>query len=191
MTINLAIIGSDSDLFLFGVKPLSEPCWLIINWTIKTKSQRNWNHNTFHSRKCIWRCLQNGSHSCLDLNVITPHAIIWWHRPGSTLAQAQSHYLNHYWLFIKGVLWHSSASNFTQKVLMNFIHTTCSKITLLKLLPHLLGTNQLNSVTWTPYLVTWQLQVFWGCPCHVVWYKKFPNKHSTKTTAIHYTSSQA
>ena len=44
---------------------------------------------------------------------------IWRHRSRSTLAQgmaccltAPSHYLNQYWIFIKGVLWQSSGSNF-------------------------------------------------------------------------------
>ena len=43
----------------------------------------------------------------------------WWHRFGSTLSHllplcltASSRYLNHYWLIIKGILWHLHKSNF-------------------------------------------------------------------------------
>ena len=48
--------------------------------------------------------------------------IMWWHRPGSTLAQvmtccltAPSHYLNQCWLIISEVQWHSVENNFTRK----------------------------------------------------------------------------
>ena len=48
-----------------------------------------------------------------------PSGIIWRHRSGSTLAQvmacclmAPSHYLNHCWLIIRKVLWHSRESIF-------------------------------------------------------------------------------
>ena len=36
-------------------------CWLIVNWQhISMKFESKGNH--FHTRKCIWRCLQSGSH---------------------------------------------------------------------------------------------------------------------------------
>ena len=50
---------------LFGAKPLSKPCWVIVNWTLRNKLQWNLNQNdkTFHSRKCIWKFrLSNGGH---------------------------------------------------------------------------------------------------------------------------------
>ena len=71
-----------------------------------------------------------------------PGEVLWWHRPGSTLAQvlaccltAPGHYPNNFWL-IKSDLWPSPQSNFTRSVL-NLIHNSCSEITLLELLPQL------------------------------------------------------
>ena len=55
------------------------------------------------------------------VNSLWPSDVIWWHGSRSALAQvmacclkAPSHYLNHCWLMISGVLWHSPDSNFTE-----------------------------------------------------------------------------
>ena len=53
-----------------------------------------------------------------------------------------SHYLNQHWLIINGVLWHSPKINFT--VPMISTHRMCLKNTLVKLLPHLPGANELT-----------------------------------------------
>ena len=57
----------------------------------------------------------------LVVNSLWPSDAIQWHRLWSTLAKVkawcpmrQSHYLNQCWLTLKGVLWHSSESNFTR-----------------------------------------------------------------------------
>ena len=49
------------------------------------------------------------------INSLWPSDTIWWQRSGSTLAPvmdccqtAPNHYLNHCWLIINNVLWHSS-----------------------------------------------------------------------------------
>ena len=55
-----------------------------------------------------------------DINSLLPGDALWWYRSWSTLAQimaccliAPSHYLNHCWLLISKVLWHSPESNFS------------------------------------------------------------------------------
>ena len=88
------------------------------------------------------------------------------HRSGSTLAQVMacclmvpSHYLNQCWIIISGVLWHPPRGNFT-KVLMKLIHNICWEITLLKLLPHLPGANEL---IYGGHMASWNLvNIDWG-----------------------------
>ena len=61
---------------------------------------------------------------CSSLNdSLRPSDAIWWHRPGSTLAQAMacclmapSHYLNQSWLIVSKAQWHSSKGNFRKKI---------------------------------------------------------------------------
>ena len=76
----------------------------------------------------------------------------WWHYMvtwiGSTLTQvmacclmAPSHNLNHYWLIINGVLCH--VRPISQEMLKMPIHRISLKNTLVKLLPHPLGANEL------------------------------------------------
>ena len=55
-----------------------------------------------------------------------PIDAIWRHRSGLTVAQIMawcltvpSHYRNHCWLIINGVLWHSLESNFTRDLIRN------------------------------------------------------------------------
>ena len=57
----------------------------------------------------------------ISINSLWPSDTMWRYRPGLTLAQIMdwclmvpSHYLNQYWLFIKGILCHSNESNFTR-----------------------------------------------------------------------------
>ena len=75
---------------------------------------------------------------------------IWRYRSGSTLAQVMAcclrepnHYLNQCWLIVKYVRWHSAESNFVRSV-PELILDMCLEITLLKLLPHLPGANELT-----------------------------------------------
>ena len=56
----------------------------------------------------------------LEFNSLWPSDTIWWQRSGSTLVQvmaccltAPSYYLNHCWLIISKVQWHSPEGNFT------------------------------------------------------------------------------
>ena len=55
---------------------------------------------------------------------------------------APRYYLDQHWLIIRVVPWHSPGSSFT-RMLMNLICNMCLEITLLKLLPHLPGVNEL------------------------------------------------
>ena len=64
---------------------------------------------------------------------------------GSTLVQimtccltAPFHYLSHCWLIMKAVLWHPHESSFTVRA-MDCIGNTRSEITLLNILPYILG----------------------------------------------------
>ena len=75
----------------------------------------------------------------LWVNSLWPGDTIWWHRFGSTLAQvmaccltAPSHYLNQYWVVIKGVPWNSSECNFSRSD-HELIHNTCLDITLFEI----------------------------------------------------------
>ena len=79
--------------------------------------------------------------------------VIWWQRSGSTLASVMAcclmapiHYLNQCWLIIKvfcGIhLW----AILQEKVFMTLFCYMHLEIILLKLLPYLPGTNELNSV---------------------------------------------
>ena len=92
---------------------------------------------------------------------------LWQHRSGSTLARAMayclmaSHYLNRCWLIIKGVVWHSPESNFTESAFKHNI--MCSKIILLKALPHLHWINKLIRVT--------------SSKRHLKWISKWRNMH--------------
>ena len=82
----------------------------------------------------------------LWVNPMRPSDAVWWHRPGSRLAQemacclmAPSHYLNRCWLVIKGVLWHLPECNFKSHI------TNVSRLHLfLKLLAILPGANELT-----------------------------------------------
>ena len=63
--------------------------------------------------------LYNPSGNCI--NSLWPGGTTWWHRSISPLAQimawcltSPSHYLNHCWLIITEVLWHSAGGNFTE-----------------------------------------------------------------------------
>ena len=86
-------------------------------------------------------------HNALNSNTLWPGDAIWQHRSGSALAQvmvwcllALSHYLNQYWLIIRGDLWHMKT---------NFIGSAQdinSSIEFKKLLPHLPGANKLNLI---------------------------------------------
>ena len=77
----------------------------------------------------------------------------WQHRPGSTLAQimvccltSPSHYMNQYWLFVKGVVWHSAESNFIRHAhALN--PSNVSGDCILKSLPYHPGDNELKSCT--------------------------------------------
>ena len=71
----------------------------------------------------LWGCLKmKFIQQNFDLiNSLRPSDAIWRHRSGSTLAQvmacclaAPSHYLNHCWLIISKVQWHSSEGNFVR-----------------------------------------------------------------------------
>ena len=95
----------------------------------------------YPSNCSIFPWLQLADFNCHQIIIIWPSDAIWWHGPGSTLAQvmacclkAPSHYLHQCWLIFKGVLWHSLESNIAISM--------CSEITLLKLLPHLPGANE-------------------------------------------------
>ena len=73
----------------------------------------------------------------VSINSLWSSGTMWWHRSGSTLVRVMafcrtspSHYLNHCWLIIRGVLWHSPERNFAKKMLMNLIHNACPNITL-------------------------------------------------------------
>ena len=84
--------------------------WLLMAW----RHQEPW-----HQQAWYWPNLHGIFHHLLS-NSLWPSAAIWWHRPGSTLAQvmawchqAASHYLNQCWVTITGVLWHSPQTNFT------------------------------------------------------------------------------
>ena len=90
-TQNLVNIGSGKSILvraitchLLGAKPLPEPM-LIVNWTIRNKVHWNYNQNSlkyFLSRKCVWKCLQNGSHfihasSCEGISVACGWCLQW------------------------------------------------------------------------------------------------------------------
>ena len=56
---------------------------------------------------------------CIFFNSLWPSDAMWLQWSGSTLTQVMAcclmvpiHYLNHYWLIINEVLWHSAGSNF-------------------------------------------------------------------------------
>ena len=64
-------------------------------------------------------CCEPPAYGSELLNSLWPRDAIWWHWFGSTLIQAMacflaapSHYLNQYWLIIKGVPWNSPMSSF-------------------------------------------------------------------------------
>ena len=84
-----------------------------------TKSSRRWYKSRINVAEvsnttiCPWE---------MDFmfNSLWPSDILWWHRSGSTLAQAMacclmapSHHLNQFWFLISQVLWHSPKYNFT------------------------------------------------------------------------------
>ena len=86
-------------------------------------------------------------------------------RFGSTLAQmidwylmVPSLYLHQYWLIIKGVIWHSSESNFI-KVLMNLLCNRCAEIILLKSLSQCQGANELTHWGWATHICVSKLTI--------------------------------
>ena len=63
------------------------------------------------------------------VNPLWPNAPIWWHRPGSMLAQATvwcmmapGHYLTQCWLLINEILWHSPEKIFTASPQANILY---------------------------------------------------------------------
>ena len=99
----------------------------------------------YRQRGCIVRIhpLWYGT-SCIDISISDA---MLRHRSVSTLVHVMasclttpSHYLNHCWLLIDEVLWHSHVIYLTtilQQSLMISIHNTSLKVTLSKLLSHL------------------------------------------------------
>ena len=74
---------------------------------------------------CWMFCLILSFHidTAQGINSLWTSDAIWRHRSGSTLAQvmgccltAPSHYLNHCWLTISKVQWHSSEGNFSRDI---------------------------------------------------------------------------
>ena len=91
-------------------------------------------------------------------NSLWPSGAIWWQRSESTLAQimaccltAPSHYLNHCWLIISKVQWHSISQEMPQPLITEI----CSKITCLKCHSNFPGANELT--------------IWGGVWCGVVW----------------------
>ena len=88
-------------------------------------------------------------------NSLWPSDAKWRRTPVLTLARviacwlmAPNHSLNQYWLFIKGMLMHSSQSNFTRIAHERLpICNVCSEVSLLKLLPHPPVLHELNTLT--------------------------------------------
>ena len=86
-------------------------------------------------------------------NSLWPSGAIWWQRSESTLAQvmaccltAPSHYLNHCWLIISKVQWHSISQEMPQPLITEI----CAKITCLKCHSNFPGSNELTrcGVVW-------------------------------------------
>ena len=88
----------------------------------------------------------------IPINSWWPSDAIWQQRPGPTLSQvmawclmAPSHYLNQCWPLITEVLWYTLESNFTSPKLLFSMRSL--KMTFLKSLPCLPGTNKLDRIT--------------------------------------------
>ena len=108
---------------LFGANPLPEPMLTYCQLDpLEKKLQWNLNQNTklfiaFDNVVCEMAAIL--SREEWVNNSLGPSDTIWRQRSESTLAQAMascltapSHCLNHCWLIISGVLWHSSDNNF-------------------------------------------------------------------------------
>ena len=111
---------------LIGTELLLNQWSLIVNCIPRNKLQRNFCQNTktfskenaFHNVCCK---MQANLLRPKCVNTLWPSEAMWWHVSVAMLDQvmvccltAPSHYLNQCWLIIKGVLWHSPDSNFTQ-----------------------------------------------------------------------------
>ena len=57
-----------------------------------------------------------------------------------------SHYINHCWLIIKCILWHSPESNLKKNLLTNLIHCMCSEIIILKSMQYFPEANKFNQL---------------------------------------------
>ena len=144
-------------------------CWIVCwHWS------RQWlateEENLFHSRNTyenvVYRMVAN-LFRLQCVNSLWPSNVIWWHRSWSTVAaamacchQAPSHYLNQCWLLISEDLWHSPERPVPQQVPQVLFWRMSLNILLLKLLPHLPGTNQY--LTGIKYWVTKST----GCQFH-------------------------
>ena len=105
-----------------------------------------------HIIKCISDlCFSNGNNNWFNsiwINSLWASDAIWGNISVSTLAQVMIHWvmtsshLDQWWLIIKGVLWHSPASNFIGSA-KKWIHNMYSEITLLILQPLLPEANEL------------------------------------------------
>ena len=87
------------------------------------------------------------------LNPLWPSDAIWYDKSGSSIVQviacyltAPSHYLDQCWLVISVVLWHSPETNFTVSAQTTILCNEFKDYTFLKLLPHLLWANELDSL---------------------------------------------
>ena len=90
----------------------------------------------------------------------------------STLAQVMaccqpgpSHYLNQWWLIVKGFLW-THLRTIPQEVFMNLILNMHVEITLLKLLPHPSRASELNSCIFSAFVID-MLHVVFTLLCHL------------------------
>ena len=105
------------------------------------------------------------------VNPLWPSDTIWWHWSRYTLAQllacclmAPSHYQNQRWVFVLGVLWHSSESNFTiswtQPVICIWrLHRKFYLLSQGSMRPWLMDCSQLLMCQ------EWQLHFKWGSFC--------------------------
>ena len=106
------------------------------------------NTNIYHSKKCIWMhhlqrtaLIAQAPICWVLLNSLWPSDDMWWQRNGSTLAQVMSPWIDADLSSVACCGIHMKA--ISQEVLINSICEMCSKITLLKLIPHLSEANDL------------------------------------------------
>ena len=96
---------------------------------------------------------------CNTFNPLWPSDVIWWHRSGSTLAQAMAwcHYLNQCWFLISEVHWHSPESYLQPIPKATILYNRVWKsYILLKLQPHLPRANELTPLWWDLSVVDFQ-----------------------------------